>query len=267
MKIAYTAADGSAHVVHPNLEQTTLEEWLEANQHVIPNDARDVILTPDTPEDRGDRHMWAIQDGKLVVRGAAVPPALPADLPKTEVSEEPIEMPRFMRPADDERLPEEVTQASVVPEQVQVEPEQVQVTPVRIELPRIPSRQLPEMPQPIIEQAVTDDHRRESGLHIIDSTIERMASANLPAQVRYEVALQARNGNFNAISMLSEEATILGTKVDDLAAHIIFERTIYEQRIMRAFTERARAIKAIQGLTGPLIDEACRVAVDEIKRA
>ena len=67
--------------------------------------------------------------------------------------------------------------------------------------------------------------------------------------------------------MLIEEATILGTKVDDLAAHIIFERTIYEQRIMRAFTERARAIKAIQGLTGPLIDEACRVAVEEIKRA
>ncbi len=111
----------------------------------------------------------------------------------------------------------------------------------------------------------TDEQRRVAARARLQAAVEKAAQSMPGGQVRYDLALQAHNGNVRAMGLLADEAAIKGRSVADLAASIIAERQGHEDRMMRAHAVLARVLAEVDHASGPAIDEAAMRGVAEIE--
>ena len=300
-KIAYERPDGLVHLLIPAEEMDVDDaKLLELMAGDIPHDATNICVVTDHPEERDNRHAWQIVDGRIVVAAPqfnpvivpAVPPPLPEVITAPEATPAPEPEPHQDEPqqgnwqmsdllarAEDEHAPLPPIQPAPPAEEPQSAPH-AEPEPHAEEEPQFPplpplARELepaaawhepdlvPPPPPPVFEPpavVVTDDERRRQA-------IERICFAAAQAgdsQIRYEIALQARNGNLPAQEMLAEEASVYGIEVRSLADKIITARAIQEQRVMRAHARKAQALELLGNMAGPDIDKFADAAVKQI---
>jgi hypothetical protein len=93
--------------------------------------------------------------------------------------------------------------------------------------------------------------------------VEAARNANAD-QIRYEMALQAKNGRVSSMAQFEEEARISGVTVAVLADQIVAQRLALERRMSHVYTIQARALADIDRATGDAIDTITASAVSEI---
>lgn len=72
-KIIYTRPDGGTSVIHPIIgskEILSEDQAFERAKKDIPSDASNVHVVEEhhVPKDRSKRHLWGIEDGKIVIK-------------------------------------------------------------------------------------------------------------------------------------------------------------------------------------------------------
>lgn len=137
--------------------------------------------------------------------------------------------------------------------------------PIEAEPPALPLPvSLP--PPPVLEDhrasdvVVTDAERKRQAVERVSFAVMRVGDA----QIRYEIAVQADNGNTDALEMLQPEAAVYRMPASALAKQIIAQRTLQEQRVMRAYAAKARALLSIESAIGTEIDDVAEAYVHEI---
>jgi hypothetical protein len=124
----------------------------------------------------------------------------------------------------------------------------------------------PEEPRPpaAAENGLSDSQRRSAAKSIVlRAVVEAARNANAE-QIRYEMALQAKNGQVKSMSLFEEEAKIRGPTVQVLADQIVAQRLALERRMSQVYTIQARALADIERATGEAIDTIAASAVTEI---
>ncbi len=118
----------------------------------------------------------------------------------------------------------------------------------------------PELPPPPSDDA----GRRRAARALIYRLCSEAVDITTADQTRYEIALQAYNGNVECMSLLAQEARIAGLSVKQLAERIIEERRARERRVSHVHTLRAHYLKLLEAATGATIDAIEREARQKI---
>jgi len=108
------------------------------------------------------------------------------------------------------------------------------------------------------------ESRRAAAKSRLKDAVLRVSA--LDDQIRYELAMQARNQNVAVMEMFREEAASLGLTVAALAQRIIDERHVQERRVMHAHAVLARVSAEIDQASGDAIDAAANAGIAEIER-
>jgi hypothetical protein len=109
-----------------------------------------------------------------------------------------------------------------------------------------------------------DSERREAAKVRLKDAVLKQGQNLLAEQIRYELALQAKNGNAIVMGLFETEARILEISIDGLAQRIIDDRRAEERRMMHLYAVMARVSAAIDRATGDGIDEWADAGVAEI---
>lgn len=112
-----------------------------------------------------------------------------------------------------------------------------------------------------------DDLRRRAARERVQRAAQEASRLIAEGQMRYELALQAHNGNTNAMAILEGEAKAEGITVAALAERIIAERRRNERRLGQVYEVLARALKDIEAATGERIATVEIAAAREITGA
>lgn len=127
-----------------------------------------------------------------------------------------------------------------------------------IELPP----EAPRPPEP--DTGLSDSQRRSAARVLIAEAVSEASRRANTNQVRYEMALQAKNGQVTAMSLFEEEAAIRNVTVSVLAEQIVAQRLALERRMSHVYTIEARALSDIEKATGDAIDALAAAAATEI---
>lgn len=112
--------------------------------------------------------------------------------------------------------------------------------------------------------AMDDAARRKAAKQLVADAVLKAAQRVTKDQVRFEVAMEAKNGRVDSVSMLEEEAKAKGVGVGLLAEQIVVERRALERRMMWVHGVERRAIVDIDGASGDTIDAIASVAAADI---
>jgi hypothetical protein len=118
---------------------------------------------------------------------------------------------------------------------------------------------------PLPPEPVDDTARRRAAKAAIRRAVASMAQNSHDLQMRYELALQAHNGNVEALDIMEEEATLKGLSGSGLAEQIIIERRVRERRMMQVYAAQERAFKALETTSGDAIGIVENHAINEIR--
>jgi hypothetical protein len=130
--------------------------------------------------------------------------------------------------------------------------------PVKVEPPA------PELPQ-AAEWSSDDNRRRHEALARVAAAVNEATANSVQQQMRYELALRARNQNMEAMELLQPEAAALGLDVQALVDTIIADRQRREQRMARANAIGADFAVRVNSHRGSDIDSFADVTVSKIK--
>jgi len=133
-------------------------------------------------------------------------------------------------------------------------------------------------PQQIVEQAILDQaiqqqqftqmaddsSRRRAAKRQVDDAVFKAGQRVMAGQVRFEVALEAKNGRVDSVAMLEDEAKQRSMSVALLAEQIVAERRAMERRMMRVYAIQTRANSDIDAASGDAIDAIASVAAADI---
>jgi hypothetical protein len=120
------------------------------------------------------------------------------------------------------------------------------------------------VPQAQAPMQAVDIERRAAAKARVTEAVNRKGQATVSDQMRYELALKARNENVHAMALLEPEAGILKIGVAELAQRIIEDRQVRERRMTHVYAILARTSAEIDEATGADIDATADVAVREI---
>lgn len=126
---------------------------------------------------------------------------------------------------------------------------------------------LPQSIQPVrlLWSGQMDDvERRAAAKARVMGAVISAAQTTLGDQMRYELALQAKNENVRAMALLELEASIVGRTVGKLAEQIIEDRRVRERRMMQVYAILARVSADIDKATASAIDTLADAGVREI---
>jgi hypothetical protein len=117
---------------------------------------------------------------------------------------------------------------------------------------------------PLDEAVQSDIARRAEAKRRVMEAVHKAAKITLGDQMRYELALQAKNENVRAMALLEPEAGIRGLTVAVLAQGIVEDRRTRERRMMHVYAILARASAAIDQVSGLAMDVQADNAIREI---
>jgi len=109
-----------------------------------------------------------------------------------------------------------------------------------------------------------DVDRRAMAKSRVMGAVTRAGQVTTSDQMRYELALQAKNENVRAMALFETEAKVLGITVADLVGRIIEDRRTRERRMMQVYAILARVSAAVDKASGPAIDGLAEHAIAEI---
>lgn len=118
---------------------------------------------------------------------------------------------------------------------------------------------------PETAEPLDDAARRRLAKGAIRKAVAAASQNSHDLQMRYELALQAHNGNVEALEMMMPEATLKGVGAKELAEQIIVERRARERRMMQVYAAQERAFKALETAAGDNIAQIGQQAVVEIR--
>jgi hypothetical protein len=115
------------------------------------------------------------------------------------------------------------------------------------------------------EPVAPDIERRAIAKSTVMDAVTKAGQVTLGDQMRYELALQAKNQNVRAMDLLQAEAGVLGLAVGALADRIVEDRRTRERRMMHVYAILARASAQIDKAAGLEIDHLAAAAIREIE--
>ncbi len=118
---------------------------------------------------------------------------------------------------------------------------------------------------PPAPEPVDDTARRRAAKGAVRRAVAGMAQNSHDLQMRYELALQAHNGNVEALEMMEQEAVLKGISASGLAEQIIVERRVRERRMMQVYAAQERAFRALETASGDAISIVEKAAIKEIR--
>ena len=128
---------------------------------------------------------------------------------------------------------------------------------------------MPTEPPPPVEPPPvppTDDEIRAAAILMIKEAAANLTALSNRDQIKYELAMQAKNGSAYAQSLFVSEAKDMGISVNDLAGQVLGRRKDHEALIMRVSAVEARVLSAIGGIAIDDLPYAVEAAIDELKK-
>jgi hypothetical protein len=133
--------------------------------------------------------------------------------------------------------------------------------PPKGELPAATEPPAPPMPAPPLD----DTMRRRAAKEAVRRAVSDVSQSSADLQMRYELALQARNGNVQCLEMFEEEARAANVSIQELAERIIVDRRARERRMMQVHAIQARALAELDQAAGDEIGTVEQTAVEKIR--
>jgi hypothetical protein len=121
------------------------------------------------------------------------------------------------------------------------------------------------LPPPPVDDVLTEGARRRAAKASVRNAVAAVTRHSYDEQIRWEMALQARNQNPRAMSLFEDEAAALGCTIAELAEQIIQQRLVRERRVMRAWALQAEALNNLNKATGANIDSIAAAVVAELQ--
>ncbi len=218
---------------------------------VIP--VRDVLGVRWPAAMRGPR--WIDEPAKVAVVDLPPPPPaieMPAPEVKVPVPMEPIPAPR-PRP-----VPPRPMQAEAVDTLVPFEPMEAPEPSMRDILSRI------DLSEPLEMEPPAPESDRLAAKRQVQDAAQRVAVTTVGDQIRYELAMQARNGSTRAIMLFEDEARERGMSAQELAHSIISDRSERERRVMRVYLAAARVEADLDEVPADIIMDVTAQGIAEI---
>lgn len=145
-----------------------------------------------------------------------------------------------------------------------------ELEPMLSELAPAPLPDGPELPalEPVPPEVggLADSERRKAARALIAAAVAQASRNTTDNQVRYELALQAKNGQVRAMSLFEPEAATLAITIAALADRIVGERHARERRMMQVYAIQARVLGELDRATGDDIDATAASAALEINQ-
>lgn len=209
------------------------------------------------------RLVWGEQRGwrRITRREAA---AMLGGVEPLTVAEDYVEQPTPLPPLPIVEAPAPSLAEAVVSPQNEPVLERPRFEPPVPATPANPVHSAPLHPFP--QPSVRDQERRTAAKsRLQDAVLHAGRQTALNAQMRYELALLAINGNVEAMVGFEPEAAIRGQSVTQLAHQIVTERRTAERRMLHAYAVLARISAIIDQARGAAIDDAADAGIREIR--